>query len=236
MTLLLDFLFLRFRVWATFKGLAIGLSVSLLWRTVMSVDAAVQVRKRLKRPAQTVPAATTLGAVAIVVAAVFLESTNWFNPFAAFRAFRITSSSMCPTLCEGDRIIADVRSFRSQEPQRGDVVTFLFDRESALHVKRIVAVGGDEVVNTQTDLLANSSPVRLPTSACGTSVVRTPPEHQPSENLKKLQVPAKHTLLLEMIWVTAMTAVFMERSMRVGLEESQSICTGLRKRIELGAL
>ena len=87
MTLLLDFLFLRFRVWATFKGLAIGLSVSLLWRTVMSVDAAVQVRKRLKRPAQTVPAATTLGAVAIVVAAVFLESTNWFNPFDSLSGF-----------------------------------------------------------------------------------------------------------------------------------------------------
>jgi len=115
-------------------------------------------------------------------------------------------------------------------------VTFLFDRESALHVKRIVAVGGDEVVNTQTDVVVNGSPVGLPASACGTSVVRTPPEPQPSENLKKLQVPAKHTLLLEMIWVTAMTAVFMERSMRVGLEESQSICTGLRKRIELGAL
>jgi len=68
---------------------------------------------------------------------------------------------------------------------------FLFDRETALHVKRIVAVGGDEVVNTQTDVLVNGSPVGLPASACGTSVVRTPPEPQPSENLKKLQVPSK---------------------------------------------
>ena len=62
---------------------------------------------------------------------------------------------------------------------------FLFDRESALHVKRIVAIGGDEGVNTQADLLVNGSRIQLPTSVCGTSVVRTPPEPQPSENLKK---------------------------------------------------
>jgi signal peptidase I len=190
-TLLLDLVFLHFRVWATFKGLASGISVLLLWRTIMGVDAAVQARRRLKGPAPAVPVSATLAAVAIVVAAVLLESTNWFNPLAAFRAFRITSSSMCPTLCEGDRIIADVWGFRSREPQRGDVAMFLFDRESALHVKRIVAVGGDEVVNTQTDVLVNGSPVGLPASACGTSVVRTPPEPQPSENLKKLQVPSK---------------------------------------------
>jgi signal peptidase I len=126
-----------------------------------------------------------------VVAAVLLRSTNWFNPLAAYRAFQITSSSMCATLCEGDRIIADVGGFRAREPQRGDVAMFLFDRESALHVKRIVAAGGDEVVNTQTDLLVNGSPIRLPASACGTSLFRTPCEDQPSENLKKLHAPAK---------------------------------------------
>jgi signal peptidase I len=196
-TLLLDFVFLRFHVWATFKGLAVGLSALLVWRTVMSADAAVQARRRLKAPTKSLPgAAASLGAVAIVVAAVLLGSTNCFNPLAAFRDFRITSSSMCPTLCEGDRIIADVAGFRAREPQRGDVAMFLFDRESALHVKRIVAAGGDEVVNTQTDLLVNGSPVRLPTSACGTSAFRTPPEAQPSENLKKLQVPAKQFLVV----------------------------------------
>lgn len=68
---------------------------------------------------------------------------------------------------------------------------FLFDREGALHVKRIVAVGGDEVANTQADLVVNGSPVRLPTSACGASIVRTSSELQPSANVRKLRIPSK---------------------------------------------
>jgi signal peptidase I len=191
MALFLDLLFLHFRVWATLKGLAVGLLVLLGWRIIMSVDAAVQARKRLQRPAQSVPMAATIGAMAIVVAAVLLQSTNQLNPLAAFRAFRISSGSMCPTLCEGDRIIADVRGFRSQEPQRGEVVMFLFDRESTLHVKRIVAVGGDKVANTQADLVVNGSPIRLPISACGTSIVKTSSELQPSANVRKLRIPSQ---------------------------------------------
>ena len=44
-TLLLDLVFLHFRVWATFKGLTSGISVLLLWRTIMGVDGAVQARR-----------------------------------------------------------------------------------------------------------------------------------------------------------------------------------------------
>jgi len=179
--------------------------------------------------------AATIGAMAIVVAAVLLQSTNQLNPLSAFRAFRISSGSMCPTLCEGDRIIADVRGFRSQEPQRGEVVMFLFDRESTLHVKRVVAAGGDEVANTQADVVVNGSPVRLPTSACGTSIVRTSSEIPPSAISESCGYQASNSLWLEMTWATAMTAVFTGRSMRVGLEESQSMCTGPRKQIVLGA-
>ena len=63
MALFLDLLFLHFRVWATLQGLAVGLLVLLGWRIIMSVDAAVQARKRLQRPAQSVPIAATIGAI-----------------------------------------------------------------------------------------------------------------------------------------------------------------------------
>jgi signal peptidase I len=68
---------------------------------------------------------------------------------------------------------------------------FLFDRESTLHVKRIVAVGGDKVANTQADLVVNGSPIRLPISACGTSIVKTSSELQPSANVRKLRIPSQ---------------------------------------------
>lgn len=49
-TLLLDLVFLRFPVWATFKGLAAGLSVLPVWRTVMSVPRPFRRETDLRRP------------------------------------------------------------------------------------------------------------------------------------------------------------------------------------------
>jgi signal peptidase I len=66
---------------------------------------------------------------------------------------------------------------------------FPFDRESRLHIKRVVAVGGDEVVGMQGRLLVNGSPVELPTSACGDLVVRPSSDFQPPPDVRDLRVP-----------------------------------------------
>jgi len=134
--------------------------------------------------------------VAIAAAAVLVESSHWVNPLAAFCAFRIPSGGMCPTLCDGDRIIADLKAFQMNRPQRGDVAVFFFDREDALHIKRIVAVSGDEVVSAGGRLAVDSIPVELPTSACGTPGVRGASSDYASPKDMRLIVPSNRVYLV----------------------------------------
>lgn len=46
---------------------------------------------------------------------------------------------------------------------------FLFDKESSLHVKRVVAVSGEEVSGSNGRIIVNGNPVEPPASACGTT-------------------------------------------------------------------
>jgi len=62
-----------------------------------------------------------------------------------FGANRIASASMCPTFCEGDRIVVDKDAYKQTAPQRGDIVVFQFKEEKAPFVKRVIGVGGDTV-------------------------------------------------------------------------------------------
>jgi signal peptidase I len=60
-----------------------------------------------------------------------------------FKAYRVGSSAMEPTLLIGDEIMVDKRA---TTPHRGDVVVFMFPPDPTKDlVKRVVAVGGDTV-------------------------------------------------------------------------------------------
>ena len=119
------------------------------------------------------PLALRIGAATLIVgAALFLSSGCVSKGFFTFRAFKIPSASMCPTICEGDRIIVDMAAFRRSAPRHGDIVIFPFDSERNRHIKRVVAVGGDEVSGSHGQLIVNGKPVEPPASACGTSADR----------------------------------------------------------------
>lgn len=194
-TLLLESLFTRTRLWATFWGLLVVMSLHLLWRLFAVADAAVQTRKRLSDPALQAPVAAMLASLAIIAVAGVIEFYGGRDWPTAFRAFRMPSRSMCPTLCDGDRIIADMKAFRSQQPQRGEVVMFLFDQETALHVKRVIAVGGDQISNSGHRLLVNGSPIEIPSSACGTTGEAST-DYQLAGDIHELLVPKNQIFLI----------------------------------------
>ena len=58
---------------------------------------------------------------------------------------RVTSGSMRPTLSSGDTVVVDKLTGRWRAPEIGDLVVFHDPRAGELAVKRVVALGGQEV-------------------------------------------------------------------------------------------
>ena len=106
---------------------------------------------------------------------------------------------MCPTICESDRVIADMTAFRRSGPQRGDVVMFLFKSEAALHIKRVTAVGGDEVSQSHGRLMVNGNSLVPPAAACGTPGIQTN-NYETTPDLVPLRVPPGRLFLVGDNW------------------------------------
>lgn len=79
-----------------------------------------------------------LGLALMVVATVGLVA------FVA-EPLRVTSGSMRPTLSSGDTVVVDKLTGRWRAPEIGDLVVFHDPRAGELAVKRVVALGGQEV-------------------------------------------------------------------------------------------
>jgi signal peptidase I len=62
------------------------------------------------------------------------------------RAFKIPADSMSPTLRIGDRVLADLITYKKSAPQRGDVIVFRYPLDLRRDfAKRLIAVGGETV-------------------------------------------------------------------------------------------
>lgn len=79
------------------------------------------------------------------------------------QAFKIPSGSMKPTLQEGDRILVNKFIYRFKEPQRGDVIVFIYpeDRKKDF-IKRLIAKGGESVEITSGSIIIDGKPVESP--------------------------------------------------------------------------
>jgi signal peptidase I len=76
---------------------------------------------------------------------------------ATIRFYRISTNSMAPTIGAGDRLAIDLRYYDHHAPQRGDVV--VVKRPNGLSiVKRIAALGGDDVEGREGGVLVNGKP------------------------------------------------------------------------------
>jgi signal peptidase I len=61
------------------------------------------------------------------------------------RVAYIPTASMAPTLQPGDRVLVSLAAYRRHPPRRGDIVAF-WDPTSGEHqVKRVIAIGGDNI-------------------------------------------------------------------------------------------
>ncbi len=85
-----------------------------------------------------------------VLVIVFIISTAFeylvFDVIGTARAFKIPSGSMEPTINFGDHLIVDMSFYKSNKPQRGDILLYMppYDK-NVNYIHRCVAIEGDDV-------------------------------------------------------------------------------------------
>ncbi len=83
--------------------------------------------------------------------------------FGSYETYVIPTASMANTIMMGDRVLCDESAYDNSDPQRGDLVVFLFPGDKkTLHVKRCIAVGGDSVLMIDKKVFVNGAEVPLP--------------------------------------------------------------------------
>jgi signal peptidase I len=83
--------------------------------------------------------------IGLVLAALFGYEFIYRYPIWTLHAFSVPSSSMCPTICNGERVLAEMRGELPYAPRRGEVILFDNGRDPAKFVKRVIGVPGDIV-------------------------------------------------------------------------------------------
>ena len=98
-------------------------SILIGWRFFIAAEAAYNAWSA-KKPETALPhPRLTYPVVAVVLlAAALYPSYDEFKRWTSFAAFEVPSASMCPTICLGERIVADMGAYKSRSPQRGDLV------------------------------------------------------------------------------------------------------------------
>jgi signal peptidase I len=105
-------------------------------------------------------------AIALVILFFLAQFFLWARCFE-LRAFRVPSASMCPAICENERIIAGMDAFNRRPPQRGEVILFERDEGPTKFIKRVIGVAGDTVTRGPSNtILVNNQPLILP-APCG---------------------------------------------------------------------
>jgi len=103
-----------------------------------------------------------------------------------FRAFKIDSGSMCPTICQGERIVAASDAYETQSPSRGDLILFDFNHTGQIFTKRVIGIAGDSIARGPGNtILVNGATLTLP-KPCGQHEAFNPlaPEGPPFETVK----------------------------------------------------
>jgi signal peptidase I len=130
-----------------------------------------------------------LASVGFILVSLFAYQFGFRHPIWTLRAFRITSSSMCPTVCEGDFVLTDMKRSSADFPRRGDVIMMTQSSSSSLFIKRVIGLPGDTIRSGPNGtLLVNGNPLP-PRSVCGDSSGNTNDDTGPDSEFKEATVP-----------------------------------------------
>jgi signal peptidase I len=94
---------------------------------------------------------------------IFVLSSIVPDRIPGVRAYKMTAESMSPTLASEDRIVADMRYYRSHTPLRGDLIVFIFPyQDHPVYIKRVIGVPGDRVKIVDHQVYVNGQRISEP--------------------------------------------------------------------------
>lgn len=102
-----------------------------------------------------------LGCVALTYG-FFWGSRNFF-----LATIQAEEEAMMPTLNPAERVIIDRSVYRQQEPERGDIISFIFSysqisSEKVIYIKRVIATEGETVRITKGKVYVDNKKIREP--------------------------------------------------------------------------
>ena len=112
---------------------------------------------------------TTKKRVFLIIGIIFFMAFNpsrIISPYLktnGVEAFKIPSGAMKPTLLKGDRILVDKNIYKKSKPKRGDLIVFLYPKDTKRYfVKRIVGLPNEVVEIQNGKVIINGNIVQEP--------------------------------------------------------------------------
>jgi signal peptidase I len=172
-TYLFTILTLKTRLLFIFSTMVATILAGIIWKLFVAAEAGYGAAKG-RKPESAVPMprfSYPVLALICVAAAVFAPGTAQVKSETGFAAFKISSASMCPTICE--RIVADIHAYKSKPLGRGDLILLKHPSSEGLFVKRVIALARDTVApGPSGSILVNGQPFNPP-GPCGTPILKT---------------------------------------------------------------
>jgi signal peptidase I len=99
--------------------------------------------------------------IILLLNSIVLIPTNFLtNKVLGFSAYKMPTASMDPTLRIGDYIVANLRYFKKNELERGDLVILQSpDNPAKIYVKRIIALEGEKIEIKSKQVYLNDVPL-----------------------------------------------------------------------------
>ena len=107
-------------------------------------------------------------AILLLVASLLISTATSQFVHSLYKAYRVPTGAMIPTLNPGDLILTSNRAYKSEQPRRGDIVVFTtrdigeIARRSGepetIYVKRVVGLPGDRLEISDATLRVNGIP------------------------------------------------------------------------------
>ena len=132
-----------------------------------------------------------LSTVMVCIIAVMVSGNNFPERILGVHAYKIPAESMSPTLVSGDRLMVDMRYYKTNRPKRGDVAVYRMPENNVLFVKRVVAIGGDTIAGDSEGTILNGQRISEPYIL---SEDTTPPED--SANFGPVSIPANQFFVM----------------------------------------